>query len=145
MSVILATGGYDHKIRFGTHLWGLFQNTALCRFPSHALTHHPDRQFLAAAGNPHIRLYEIHNPDPTMENPVLSLEGHTASVTSIGFQRDGRYMYSGSEDGTVVVGLAVTKLFSFIRLQRASEFGSVADRTIKSFLATRMATSRFGT
>ena len=32
---------------------------------------------------------------------MLTLEGHTSSVTSLGFQRDGRYLYSGSEDGTV--------------------------------------------
>jgi G protein beta subunit-like protein len=102
MSVILATGGYDHKIRFWDAPSGVCSRTL--RFADSQVTRlhiTPDRQFLAAAGNPHIRLYEIHNPDPTMENPVLSLEGHTASVTSIGFQRDGRYMYSGSEDGTV--------------------------------------------
>ena len=26
-------------------------------------------------------------------------QGHTSSVTSIGFQRDVRFLYSGSEDG----------------------------------------------
>jgi G protein beta subunit-like protein len=54
---------------------------------------------LAAGGNPHIRLYDIANTENP--NPVLTLEGHTASVTSLGFQRDGRYLYSGSEDGTI--------------------------------------------
>ena len=59
----------------------------------------PDKQFLAAAGNPMIRLYEINNA--ANHQPVLTLEGHAGSVTSLGFQRDGRYLYSGSEDGTV--------------------------------------------
>lgn len=54
---------------------------------------------MAAGGNPHIRLYEIGNPD--QQQPVLTLEGHTSSVTALGFQRDGRYLYSSSEDGTV--------------------------------------------
>ena len=52
-----------------------------------------------AGGNPHIRLYEIANLEH--QQPVLTLEGHISSVTSLGFQRDGRYLYSGSEDGTV--------------------------------------------
>jgi len=59
----------------------------------------PDKQFLAAGGNPQIRLFEINNT--SNHNPVLTLESHTGSVTSLGFQRDGRYLYSGSEDGTV--------------------------------------------
>lgn len=41
--------------------------------------------------------------DPPTQQPVLTLEGHTAAVTSIGFQKDGRYLYSGSEDGTIKV------------------------------------------
>jgi len=59
----------------------------------------PDKQFLAAGGNPQIRLFEINNS--ANHNPVLTLEGHTGSVTSLGFQREGRFLYSGSEDGTV--------------------------------------------
>jgi target of rapamycin complex subunit LST8 len=73
---------------------------------------------LAAGGNPHIRLYEIegsstnsgnnnNNPSTTTttndnhNNPVLTLEGHTSSVTSLGFEPNGRYLYSSSEDGTI--------------------------------------------
>lgn len=99
MSVILATAGYDHTIRF----WEA--PSGIC---SHTLRHSdsqvncleitPDKQFLAAGGNPQIRLYDINNP--SVDQPVLTLEGHTAAVTSLGFQRDGRYLYSGSEDGT---------------------------------------------
>ena len=99
MSVILATGGYDHKIRFWEAPSGICSRT-LCYPDSQAncLEITPDKQFLAAGGNPHIRLYEINN---TIDTPVLVLEGHTASVTSLGFQRDGRYLFSGSEDGAL--------------------------------------------
>mmetsp|Transcript_14278 Transcript_14278/g.22297 ORF Transcript_14278/g.22297 Transcript_14278/m.22297 type:complete len:314 (-) Transcript_14278:468-1409(-) len=100
MSVILATAGYDHKIRFWEAPSGMCSRTL--RFPDsqvNCLEITPDKQFLAAGGNPHIRLYEINNP--AMENPVLTLDGHTSAVTSLGFQRDGRYLYSGSEDGTI--------------------------------------------
>jgi G protein beta subunit-like protein len=57
------------------------------------------KQFLAAGGNPHIRLYEIASREH--QQPVLTLEGHQCSVTALGFQRDGRFLYSSSEDGTI--------------------------------------------
>jgi G protein beta subunit-like protein len=99
MSVILATAGMDHRIRFWEAPSGICSRSI--RYPDsqvNRLEITPDKQFLAAGGNPHIRLYDINNP--SMENPVLSLEGHTASVTSLGFERNGKYLYSGSEDGT---------------------------------------------
>jgi len=48
--------------------------------------------------NPHIWLFEINNAS---NQSILTLEGHTGNVTSLGFQRNGRYLYSSSEDGTV--------------------------------------------
>lgn len=32
--------------------------------------------------------------------PILSYDGHAGNVTSVGFQKDGKWMYTGSEDGT---------------------------------------------
>ena len=61
----------------------------------------PDKNYLAAGGNPHIRLFEINNNSNS--NAILCLEGHTSNVTSLGFQRNGRYLYSGSEDGSVKI------------------------------------------
>ena len=60
----------------------------------------PDKQYLAAAGNPAVRLYEVNTGNP---QPLTTFEGHTGNVTSVGFERDGRWMYSGSEDGTVKI------------------------------------------
>jgi G protein beta subunit-like protein len=103
MSVILATAGYDHKIRFWEAPSGVC--CRILKYPDsqvNKLEITPDKQFLAAGGNPHIRLYEIAGPSNNEnQQPVLTLEGHTSSVTSLGFQRDGRYLYSGSEDGTI--------------------------------------------
>jgi len=56
----------------------------------------PDKQYLAAAGNPHIRLFEVNTSNP---QPVTSYDGHTGNVTAVGFEKDGRWMYSGSEVG----------------------------------------------
>ncbi len=60
----------------------------------------PDKQYLAAAGNPAIRLFEVNTSNP---QPITTFEGHTNNVTAVGFERDGRWMYSGSEDGTVKI------------------------------------------
>ncbi|KAJ4829709.1 Target of rapamycin complex subunit LST8-1 [Turnera subulata] len=60
----------------------------------------PDKRFLAAAGNPHIRLFDVNSNSP---QPVTSCDSHTANVMAVGFQCDGNWMYSGSEDGTVKI------------------------------------------
>ena len=60
----------------------------------------PDKQYLAAAGNPHIRLFEINTNNP---NPVTSFDGHTANVTALGFHREGNWMFTGSEDKTIKI------------------------------------------
>jgi len=98
MSVILATAGYDHKIRFWEAPSGInFRNLSFPDSPVNCLEITPNKQFLAAGGN-NIRLFEVND---TANQPVLILEGHTSSVTSLGFQKDVEYLYSGSEDGTV--------------------------------------------
>lgn len=102
MSVILATSGYDHKIRFWEAPSGICSRTL--RYPDsqvNCLEITPDKQFLAAGGNPHIRLFEINNS--SNQTPVLTCDGHSSSVTSLGFQQSGRWMYSSSEDGTVKI------------------------------------------
>lgn len=32
--------------------------------------------------------------------PIISYDGHSSNVTAVGFQKDGKWMYTGSEDGT---------------------------------------------
>lgn len=34
---------------------------------------------------------------------MLTLEGHTGNVTSLRFEKDGKYLYTGSEDGTIKI------------------------------------------
>jgi target of rapamycin complex subunit LST8 len=72
----------------------------------------PDRQRLAAAGltiyhippnkslniflgYQHIRMYELNSSNA---NPVVNCEGLTKNVTSVGFQEDGKWMFTGGED-----------------------------------------------
>lgn len=59
-----------------------------------------DKSLIAAAGNPHIRLYEVNSNN---SQPIVSYDGHTSNVTSLGFEKNGTWMYSSSEDGTVKI------------------------------------------
>ncbi len=60
----------------------------------------PEKKYIAAAGNPHIRLFEINSNNP---NHVTSYDGHSSNVTSVGFQKHGKWMFSSSDDGTVKI------------------------------------------
>ena len=53
---------------------------------------------IAAAGNPHIKIFEINSNNP---QSIISYDNHTNNVTAVGFQKDNKFMFSGSEDGTV--------------------------------------------
>lgn len=57
-----------------------------------------DKRTMAAAGNPHIRLYDIASNNPS---PVLTYDTHGSNVTALGFQKEGKWMFTGSEDGLI--------------------------------------------
>ena len=99
-AVVLATAGYDHKIRF----WEA--STRVCtrtlRHPDsqvNTLAISPDKRYLAAAGNPFVRIFDVANA--ANANPIVTFEGHTTNVVATGFEHSARWIYSGSEDGTV--------------------------------------------
>ena len=47
-----------------------------------------------------MRLYEVNGTNPS---PLINFEGHTANVTTVGFQKNGKWLYSGSEDGSIKI------------------------------------------
>jgi G protein beta subunit-like protein len=99
--VVLATAGYDHKVNLWEPPSGVCSRTL--RFSDsqvNRLCITPDKQFLAAAGNPHVRLFEVASQNP---NPVVAYDGHTTNVTDVGFQKDGKWMFTGSEDGSIKI------------------------------------------
>lgn len=100
-SVILVTAGYDHTIRFWEALSGICSRTI--QHPDsqvNKLCISPDKRFLAAGGHQHVKLYDINSLVP---HAVHSFEGHTNNITSIGFNSDGKWMVTGSEDGTLKI------------------------------------------
>ncbi|KAL2918465.1 TOR complex subunit lst8 [Polyrhizophydium stewartii] len=98
--VVLATAGYDHTIRFWEALSGVCLRTIQHTDSVNRLAISPDKRFLAAAGNPHVRLYDVQSNNPS---PVMSFEGHTGNITAIAFQSAGRWIVTCSEDGTIKI------------------------------------------
>jgi G protein beta subunit-like protein len=93
-SVVLCTGGYDHSIRFWEAPTGLCHRTVAytdSQINELSLTY--DKSYLAVAGNPHVKLYDILSSN---SQPVVSLDGHTNNVTTVGFQRERRWIYTGT-------------------------------------------------
>ncbi|KAF9149017.1 TOR complex subunit lst8, partial [Linnemannia schmuckeri] len=60
----------------------------------------PDKQYLAAASNQHVRLYDINSEHP---NPIVSFKGHTSNVTAVAFHCEGKWMVTASEDHTLKI------------------------------------------
>eukprot|EP01087_Luapelamoeba_hula_P017015 TRINITY_DN5318_c0_g1_i1.p1 TRINITY_DN5318_c0_g1~~TRINITY_DN5318_c0_g1_i1.p1 ORF type:complete len:305 (-),score=41.95 TRINITY_DN5318_c0_g1_i1:97-1011(-) len=99
--VILATASYDSTIRFWEAPSGIsFRTVQYTDSQVNRLAITPDKTYLAAAGNPHIRFFEVNSYNSA---PITSFDGHSGNVTALGFQRDGKWMFTGSEDGTVKI------------------------------------------
>ena len=99
--VILATAGYDHNIKFWEASTGKCYRTV--PFPDsqvNALEISPDKLLLAAAGHQQVKLFET---STTNANPMMTFEGHTNNITALGFASDARWIFTGSEDGTLKI------------------------------------------
>lgn len=100
-NVILATAGYDHTIRLWEARNGFcYRTLQFNESQANQLEITPNKKYLAAAGNPHIKLFELASNNP---NVVSSFSAHKSNVTSIGFEKQGEFLYSGSEDGTIKI------------------------------------------
>ncbi|CDO56311.1 hypothetical protein DV451_003582 [Geotrichum candidum] len=101
MSVILVSSGYDQTIKFWEALSGICSRTIQHNDGQvNRLAITPDKKYIAAAGSRSIKLYDIKSNNP---NHTLSLDDHTANVTSVAIQAEGKWLASSSEDGTVKV------------------------------------------
>ena len=100
-SVILATAGYDHTVKFWQAPTGNCQRSIPhIESQVNCLEISPDKTYLAAGGNPLVRLYECHTANAA---PFSTFTGHTNNVTCVGFPKTGKWLFSGSEDGMVRV------------------------------------------
>jgi G protein beta subunit-like protein len=101
--VILVTASYDHTIKFWEATSGLcyytIQHTE-SQINKLCITH--NKEFLAAAGHKSIKLYQTSN-NAANTKPLASFDGHSANIVALGFQQEDKWMYSGSEDGTIKI------------------------------------------
>jgi len=98
-SVLLATGGLDFSVKFFDAASGqCLRSFNHAERQVNCLAISPDRAYVVAGGHPHIRLYDVAGKTA---DPLVAYEGHGGNVTGVGWQRDGRWLFSGSEDGSV--------------------------------------------
>ncbi|KAH9960737.1 WD40 repeat-like protein [Lactifluus volemus] len=104
MSVILVTGSYDHEIRFWEAWSGICSRTIARSGESgvslNRLATSPD--LLAAAIHKKVNVYEISSSSSTPDYRS-SLSRVTSNVTSVSFHSQGRWLVTGSEDGTTKI------------------------------------------
>jgi G protein beta subunit-like protein len=99
--VVLATAGYDHTVRFWDVVSGVCVSSLQYNLSQvNCLAVSEDKRLLAAGGHPQIHLFDTSSaagPLRVLESP----EG--GNVTALGFERDGRWLWSADDAGTVKV------------------------------------------
>ncbi|KAG9040239.1 TOR complex subunit lst8 [Tulasnella sp. JGI-2019a] len=101
LSVVLVTGSYDHEIRFWEAWSGICSRTIARAGESgqvNRIAISPDKRLLAAAIHKKVAVYEVAG---TSNTPIVVFEGHTGNVTSVSFHAEGKWVVTGSEDGTI--------------------------------------------
>ncbi|RPD80255.1 WD40 repeat-like protein [Lentinus tigrinus ALCF2SS1-7] len=104
MSVILVTGSYDHEIRFWEAWSGICSRTIPRAAESgqvNRLAISPDKRLLAAAIHKKAYIYEI--AAAPSAGPVAIFEGHNGNITAVCFHSEGKWLVTGSEDGTIKI------------------------------------------
>uniref|UniRef100_A0A0N5A961 Target of rapamycin complex subunit lst8 n=1 Tax=Syphacia muris TaxID=451379 RepID=A0A0N5A961_9BILA len=97
----LASAGYDQYIR----LWDVGTSTSLesIRYKEsqvNSIQFSPDGSQLAVAGWQHLRIYDVHVPNP----PILHIcDNFQKNVMSVGYEERGQWLYTGGEDNTAKV------------------------------------------
>ncbi|RXG64139.1 Target of rapamycin complex subunit lst8 [Armadillidium vulgare] len=102
--VILATSSYDHDIKLWQAHTGLCERTLQHSESVSVIRVHnksPDCQLLAAAGHQHIRMYDLNS---STSDHIINYDGISKNVTALGFQENGKWMYTSGEDGTAKYG-----------------------------------------
>lgn len=102
--IILALASYEHVIKFfDVHSGKSWLTVKLADTQVNAMVLAPGgggNDHLACATNPNVVIFDYHG-DVTA--PLLSYTGHAGNVTALGYQREGKWLFSASEDRTVKI------------------------------------------
>ena len=110
-NVLLATAGYDHVIRLWEPRSGVCARTLQFEGSQvNRLLIAPDKQFLLAAGNPQVKIYDVLAGTPA---PISKYGGHTSNITAIGMIKgnNNKYFFSASDDKTIKIWDKTSKVF----------------------------------
>ena len=121
-SVLLATAGYDHSIRLWEPHTGKCQRS-LPHPDSHvnSLEFAPDRVKLAAGAHQAVRIFDIESSNSA---PLVRYEGFHKNVMCLGFCEDGRWMFTGGEDGNARIWDLRIAATSELQCQRVYKIGT---------------------
>eukprot|EP00928_Gymnodinium_smaydae_P047372 TRINITY_DN31612_c0_g1_i1.p2 TRINITY_DN31612_c0_g1~~TRINITY_DN31612_c0_g1_i1.p2 ORF type:complete len:320 (+),score=70.16 TRINITY_DN31612_c0_g1_i1:63-1022(+) len=120
---LLIAAGYSPEVRFLDALRGDVLRTLFLQDYGHVnrLAVTAAGRTLAVAGNPRLQIFDILGGK---SEPTCSFEGHKNNVSAVGFEATERWLYSGSEDGTIRIWDCRTK-----QCQLCYENAGLFDRT----------------
>lgn len=98
---IILAAGYSPEVRFvNVHKSEVIRTLFLQEYGHvNRLAVSSDSQHVAIAGNPHLRVFDMMGGPTAMATGIY--EGHRSNVTAVGFEATYRWLFSGSEDGTL--------------------------------------------
>ena len=93
---MLASGGYDHRIRLWDVDTGSLIRTFRVVFHTFSVSFSPNGRMLASGSAREIRLWDVDTG-----SLIRTFKGHTQVVNSVSFSPDGQMLASGSDDHTI--------------------------------------------
>eukprot|EP01028_Stygiella_incarcerata_P013049 TRINITY_DN81098_c0_g1_i1.p2 TRINITY_DN81098_c0_g1~~TRINITY_DN81098_c0_g1_i1.p2 ORF type:complete len:366 (-),score=80.83 TRINITY_DN81098_c0_g1_i1:1431-2528(-) len=97
-SVVLATGSYDRTIRLWDAPNGIAYKTIAVESQVTRVVVSPDKQYVAAAVGGVVQLFDT---TTSSSNELWRIGAHKGSILTMGYNADGRFLYSGGEDGMI--------------------------------------------
>ncbi|KRX06075.1 WD40-repeat-containing domain [Pseudocohnilembus persalinus] len=104
LGVYLITGAYDHQLNFWDATSGQclqsIEYSEKRQFIINKIEISLDKCLLGAACSNSAMIYDIQKPS---QMPIFNFDGYQGNVTSIGFQKDRKWIYTSGEEGVLKI------------------------------------------